>query len=103
VTTVRTETGRRLTRLRHELLELDGRLDRQLRELGEVVYAGDDEAAERLKSELTALDEERRVKEDEMRAIGEAARAHLERGSLQGQSTVVKPPAEEESRSTSGS
>ena len=102
-TTVRTETGRRLTRLRHELLELEARRDRRLRDLGEVAYAGNDEAAERLKSELTALDDERRGKEDEMRAIEETARQHLERGSLQVQSTVVNPPAEEESRSTSGS
>jgi hypothetical protein len=102
-TTVRTDAGRRLTRLRHELLELDAWRDRRLRDLGEVVYAGDDEAAERLKSELTVLDEERRGKEDEMRAIEEAAREHLDRGSLQVQSTVVNPPAEEESRSTSRS
>jgi hypothetical protein len=66
------------------------------------VYAGDDEASARLKSEVVALDEECRAKEDEMRAIEEAAREHLERGSLQVQATVVDPPAEDESRSTSG-
>jgi hypothetical protein len=102
-TTVRTETGRRLARLRHELVELDTRRDRRLRDLGEAVYAGDDEAFARLKSEVVALDEECRAKEDEMRAIEEAAREHLERGSLQVQSTVVNPPAKGESRSTSGS
>lgn len=102
-TTVRTETGRRLTRLRYELLELDARRGRQLRDLGEAVYTGDDEGSERLKSELTALDEERRGKEDEMRAIEEAAREHLERGSLQVQSTEVNPPADDQGRSQSGS
>jgi len=102
-TSVRTDTGRRLTRLRHELLELDTQRDRALHELGAAVHAGDDEAAERLKTELTALDEARRAKEDEMTAIEEAAREHLERGRLQVQPTVVKPPSEDESRSPSGS
>ena len=102
-TTVRTETGRRLTRLRHELLELDARRDRSLHELGAAVHAGDGDAAERVKTELIALDEERTAKEEEMRAIEEAAREHLERGRLHVQPTVVKPPAEDESRSPSGS
>ena len=90
------------TRLRHELLELDTRRERELRELGAAVYAGDDEAAERVKSELTAIDDERSAKEDEMRAIDEATREHLERGRLHVQPTVVKPPAEDESRTPSG-
>ena len=82
-TTVRTEAARRLTRLRHELLELDTRRDRELRELGAAVHAGDEEAAER----------ERDAREDEMRAIDEATREHLERGRMHVQATVVKPPA----------
>jgi len=102
-TTLRTETGRRLTRLRHELLQLDARRDSALRELGAAVYSGDGEAAERLKAELHAVDEERWAKEDEMRAIEEAAREHLAQGRLRVQPTVVKPPAEDESRSPSGS
>jgi len=102
-TTVRTDTGRRLTRLRHELLELDTQRDRALHELGAAVYAGDDEAAERMKTRLTAVDGERRAREDEMRAIEQAAREHLERARLHVQPTVVKPPAEDESRSPSGS
>jgi hypothetical protein len=44
-TSVRTEAGRMLTPLRRELLELDERRERQLRELGAAVYEGDDEAA----------------------------------------------------------
>jgi len=101
-TTVRAEAGRRLTRLRHELLELDTRRERELRELGAAVYAGDDEAAERVKSELVAIDDDRRAKEDEMRTIDEATREHVERGRLHVQPTVVKPPAEDESRTPSG-
>ena len=101
-TTVRAEAGRRLTRLRHELLELDTRRERELRELGTAVYAGDDEATERAKSEVAAIDDDRRAKDDEMRAIDEATREHLERGRLRVQPTVVKPPAEDESRTPSG-
>jgi hypothetical protein len=101
-TTVRTEAGRKLTRLRHELLELDTRRERELRELGAAVHAGDDEAAARVKSELVAIDGDRRAAEDEMKAIDEATREHLERGRLYIQPTVVKPPAEDESRTPSG-
>jgi hypothetical protein len=101
-TTVRTEAGRRLTRLRHELLELDRRRERELRELGAAVYAGDDDAAERVRVALTVIDDDQRAKEDEMKAIDEATREHLERGRLHIQSTVVKPPAEDESRTPSG-
>jgi type IV secretory pathway VirB3-like protein len=102
-TSVRTEAGRRLTPLRHELLELDGAREQKLRNLGAAVYEGDEAAAERVKAEVAALDDERRRKEDEMRAIEEAAREDLERGRRQVQPTVVKPPVEDESRSPSGS
>jgi type IV secretory pathway TrbD component len=102
-TTVRTEAGRRMTRLRHELLELDTRRDRALRELGAAVYAGDDEAAARVRTELAAIDAEQHAAEDEMAEIDEATREHLERGRLHVQQTVVKPPAEDESRTPSGS
>jgi hypothetical protein len=102
-TTVRTEAGRRMTRLRHELLELDTRRERELRALGAAVYAGDDEVAERVKSELAAIDDEQHAAEAEMAAIDEATREHLERGRLHVQQTVVKPPAEDESRTPSGS
>src|SRR5262249_34969893 len=100
---VRTETGRKLTRLRPELLELDGRRERGLRDLGAAVLAGDDEATERMKAALAALDEERAAKEAEMRAIEDAAREHLAQGRLYVQATVVKPPSEDEGRSPSGS
>jgi len=100
-TTVRTDAGRRLTRLRHELLELETRRERELRELGAAVYAGDDEAVERVKKELAAIDDDRRAGEDEMQAIDEATREHLERGRLHIQPTVVKPPTEDEGRTPS--
>jgi hypothetical protein len=102
-TTVRTEAGRRMTRLRHELLELDTRRDRALRELGAAVYAADDDAAARVRTELAAIDAEQHAAENEMTAIDEATREHLERGRLHVQQTVVKPPAEDESRTPSGS
>jgi len=38
-----------------------------------------------------------------MKAIEDAAREHLERGRLHVQPTVVKPPAEDDGRSPSGS
>jgi hypothetical protein len=91
-----------MTRLRHELLELDTRRERELRGLGAAVYAGDDDAAERVRTELTAIDDDRRAREDEMKAIDKATREHLERGRLHIQPTVVKPPAEDESRTPSG-
>jgi type IV secretory pathway VirB3-like protein len=102
-TSVRTEAGRRLTPLRHELMELDGARERKLRDLGAAVYDGDEAGVGRVKAEIVALDEERRRKEDEMRAIEEAARQDLEHGRLQVQPTVIKPPVEGESRSPSGS
>ena len=100
---VRTEAGRRLTRLRHEVLQLDSVRERKLRDLGAAVYEGDEAAVERVKAEVATLDDERGRKEDEMRAIEEAARQDLERGRQEVQPTVVKPPVEDESRSPSGS
>jgi hypothetical protein len=95
-TSVRTEAGRLLTPLRRDLLELGERRERQLRELGAVVYEGDDEAAKLLKEELKRLDEERTQKEGEMRAIEEAAQQRLEKGRLHVQSTVIKRPEDEQ-------
>jgi len=95
-TSVRTEAGRMLTPLRRELLELGERRERQLRELGTAVYEGDDEAAKLLKDELERLDEERRQKEGEMRAIEEAAQQRLEKGRLHVQPTVIKRPEDDE-------
>jgi hypothetical protein len=74
-----------------------------LRELGAAVYAGDDDATARVRTELAAIDAEQHAAEDEITAIDEATREHLERGRLHVQQTVVKPPAADESRTPSGS
>lgn len=95
-TSVRTEAGRRLTPLRRELLELDERRERKLRELGAAVYEGEEDAAKLVTEQLSGLDEERKQKEGEMRAIEEAARQRLEKGRLHVQPTVVKRPEDGE-------
>jgi len=95
-TSVRTEAGRQLAPLRRELLELGERRERQLRELGAAVYEGEEEAAKLVTEELNRLDEERKQKEGEMRAIEEAAQQRLEKGRLHVQPTVIKRPEDEE-------
>ena len=95
-TTVRTEAGRLLVPLRRDLLELEERRERQLRELGASVYGGDEEAANRLTEELNRLDEERRQKEAEMRAIAESAEERLQKGRRSVQPTVVRPPDDQD-------
>ena len=94
--TVRTETGRQLTPLRRELLELEERRERQLRELGAAVYAGDEEAAKRVTEELNRLDEQQRETEAKVAAIADSAQERLEEGRLRVQPTVVKPPDDDE-------
>ena len=93
---MRTEAGRQLTPLRRELLELGERRERQLRELGAAVYAGDDEAAKRVTEELNRLDEQQRETEAKVAAIADSAQERLEEGRLRVQPTVVKPPDDEE-------
>ena len=94
-TTVRTEAGRKLAPLRRELLELDDRRERQLRELGAAVYAGDDEAAKQVTEELNRLDEQQRETEAKVAAIAGSAQERLEQGRLRVQPTIVKRPDEE--------
>jgi type IV secretory pathway VirB3-like protein len=94
-TTVRTEAGRQLAPLRRELLELDDRRERQLRELGAAVYAGDDEAAKQVTEELNRLDEQQRETEVKVAAIADSAQEQLEQGRLRVQPTIVKRPDEE--------
>jgi type IV secretory pathway VirB3-like protein len=94
-TTVRTEAGRKLAPLRRELLELDDRRERQLRELGAAVYAGDDEAAKQVTEELNRLDEWQRETEAKVAAIAGSAQERLEQGRLRVQPTIVKRPDEE--------
>ena len=94
-TTVRTEAGRKLAPLRRELLELDDRRERQLRELGAAVYAGDDEAGKQVTEELNRLDEQQRETEAKVAAIAGSAQERLEQGRLRVQPTIVKRPDEE--------
>jgi type IV secretory pathway VirB3-like protein len=94
-TTVRTEAGRQLAPLRRELLELDDRRERQLRELGAAVYAGDDEVAKQVTEELNRLDEQQRETEVKVAAIADSAQEQLEQGRLRVQPTIVKRPDEE--------
>jgi hypothetical protein len=101
--TVRTEAARQLTRLRQELLELDARRERLLRDLGAAAFDGDDAAVERTRSELLALDEERARKDAAMKVIEHDARERLARDRLQVQATVVNPAADDEGTSPSGS
>jgi hypothetical protein len=93
--TVRTEAGRMLTPLRHELLELGRRRERELRELGAAVYDGDDEAAQRATEELKRLDEEQLQRETQIAAIAESAQERLDKGRMRVQPTIVKHPDEE--------
>jgi type IV secretory pathway VirB3-like protein len=94
-TTVRTEAGRQLAPLRRELLELDDRRERQIRELGAAVYAGDDEAAKQVTEELNRLDEQQREIKVKVAAITDSAQEQLEQGRLRVQPTIVKRPDEE--------
>ena len=93
--TVRTEAGRQLAPLRRELLELGERRERQLRELGAAVYAGDDEEAKRVTEELNRLEEQQHETEARVAAIADSAQERLAEGRLRVQPTIVKPPEEE--------
>jgi len=93
---VRTEAGRLLTPLRHELLELDERRERQLRDLGAAVYEGDDDAAKRVTEELTRLDEAKRQKESQIAAIADSAQERLQQGRLRVQPTIIKRADDQE-------
>jgi len=81
--------------LRRELLGLDGRRERQLRELGAAVYAGDDEAAKEVTEELNRLDEQQLETEAKVAAIAGSAQERLEQGRRRVQPTIVKRPDEE--------
>jgi hypothetical protein len=92
---VRTEAGRRLAPLRRELLELGEQRERELRDLGEAVYDGRDEAAKRATEELKRLDEEKQQKETQIAAIAESAQERLDKGRMRVQPTVIKRPDDE--------
>jgi hypothetical protein len=89
---IRSETGRRVGRLRQELLADDGRRDALLRELGLAVYSGDSQASERVKGELDELTASVQAKEEEMEAILDSAQERIARGRSRVQPTMIEPP-----------
>jgi hypothetical protein len=95
-TGVRTEAGRKLTPLRHELLELAERREQLLRDLGAAVYEGDDEASKRLSEDIRRSDEDAKQKEGQMRAIAESAHERLQKGRVRVQPTVIRRPGDKD-------
>jgi hypothetical protein len=95
-TSMRTEAGRRLAPLRRDLLELDERRERRLRDLGAAVYGSDDESAKLIADELKSIDGDKRLKEAEMERIAETVRERLEKGRLGVQPTLIKRPDDQE-------
>jgi hypothetical protein len=93
VVAVRSGTGRELTRLRAEILQLADVREHRLRDLGLAVYEGDDAARETMTDEIGRIDEAAAEKEGQMRAIAEAAQEHIQRGRLRVQPTLIEPPA----------
>jgi hypothetical protein len=93
VVAVRSGTGRELTRLRQELLQLASARESRFRDLGAAVYEGDNAATEAVTAEIRRLDEAAVEKEGQMRAIAEAAQEHIQRGRLSVQPTLIEPPA----------
>jgi membrane protein implicated in regulation of membrane protease activity len=90
--TIRSGARRGVARLRSELLQDAGRRSKLLGELGEAVYAGDDEARQRVTEQLERLDEGTRAKEEEMQAIIQHAHERLEGGRRSVQPTLIDPP-----------
>jgi type IV secretory pathway VirB3-like protein len=97
-TGVRPETGRKLTPLRRELLELAEQRDRLLRDLGAAVYEGEEEAAKRLSEDIRQSDEAAKLKEEQMRAIAESAQERLQQGRVRVQPTVIRRPGDGDER-----
>jgi type IV secretory pathway TrbD component len=93
VVAVRSGTGRQLSRLRQEVVQLAAVRESRLRDLGAAVYAADDEARYTLTDEIRRLDEAALEKEREMRTIAEAAQEHIQRGRLSVQPTLIEPAA----------
>jgi outer membrane biosynthesis protein TonB len=88
---IRSDTGRRVARLRNELLEAESRREMLLRGLGAAVYADDAEATQSLENQLTNLDEGIRAKEAEMQSIVDEAQERISRGRSSVQPTLIEP------------
>lgn len=95
VVAVRSASGRELRRLRAEILQLAALREGRLRELGAVVYDGNEQATQEVKDEISRLDEAALAKEGEMRVIAEAAQEHIQRGRLSVQPTMIEPATPE--------
>lgn len=91
---VRSDTRRRLLRLRYEL-ELDASArERALLALGAAVYGSDDAGIETLRAEISGLDQATAAKEAEMSTITAGAEALIQRSQLQsGTTELLEPPA----------
>jgi hypothetical protein len=89
---IRSETGRRVGRLRQELLTDESRRESLLRDLGLAVYDSDEQASETIKGELEKLAAASQAKEDEMQAILDTAQERITRGRSRVQPTVIEPP-----------
>ena len=89
---IRSETGRRVARLRQELLAAEERREALLRELGLAVYGKDAEASEKIEGELAELAAAAEAKEEEMKAILDTAQERIARGRSRVQPTVIEPP-----------
>jgi hypothetical protein len=90
--TIRSTAGRELKQLRSELVRAADERERLLRELGQAVYDGDEEASERSNKRIAELDAETREKEAEMQAIVQHAHERLERGWRRVEPTLIEPP-----------
>lgn len=91
--TVQSAARRELLRLRREVEELAVARGEAARALGEAVYRGDDEEAERTRDRMSELDRSLADKEGEMRRVTTAANERMRRAQLQVQPTeVVEPP-----------
>ena len=93
VVAVRSGTGRELSRLHAEILQLASVRESRLRDLGLAVYDGDDAAKESVTEELRRLDEAALEREGQMTAIAEAAQEHIQKGRRRVQPTLIEPPA----------
>jgi hypothetical protein len=91
VAAVRSGTGRELSRLRHEIVQLGAVREGRFRDLGVAVYSGDDAATQMVTDEIRLLDMAAKEREGQMVATIEAAQDHLQRGRLSVQPTMIEP------------
>ena len=88
----RSRAQRDLLGLRRRLKDSLQRRDLLLRDLGEAVYTGDEEATETLKGDIGALDDSMAETRREMQAILEQAEASVRKTQLEVQPTQIQPP-----------